>query len=443
MLTCRDYNGMSQNSRKRFKTMKFIKKLLRPFRKFLYKIIEKYRDFKAISNFKHERQIQRTHNRIRVGFICQYIPAWNKFEPVYNQLNRDNRFETFLICVPSGIQKNKLISSGDTRNDTYEYFHSHGYNCINALIGKNTWFKLETLGLDYIFYPRPYNSLMPSPYISRKVSRYTKICHIMYGMSLTKEILRTSLNRDFFRNVYYYFAESQYVAEEYKAMYSKTHIDGLQKSGYFGSPVLSLILERENSEASLWNFARDKYKIMWTPRWTTDLKLGGSNFFTYKDCLLQFSKEEDRLAFVFRPHPLALSNFVQTGEMTQEQADEFVLRCHQEPRIFLDQTQEYIPTMWNSDALITDISGVLPEYFVTGKPIIYCATNMILSLAEHTKKILEGCYIVNNFDELKQRVEMLLNGQDELKEKRKEIIEELWGKTLQHCAEMIVEELAH
>ena len=97
--------------------------------------------------------------------------------------------------------------------------------------------------------------------------------------------------------------------------------------------------------------------------------------------------------------------------------------------------------MWNSDVLVTDISGVVAEYFVMNKPLVYCASNMILTPEEHTRRILEGCYVVNNETELRACLTELQNGNDYLKEKRTKIIEELFGDNLYTSAELIVNAL--
>lgn len=417
-------------------------KLIELIKKPLRDPVNRLRDKRAIGNFKKEKSIVRSSEKIRVGFIVQYIPAWNKFKPIYEELKANDNFKVFLICVPIEIHSNKLDNPNDTSNKTYEYFVNSGYQAINALTGKNKWFDIKSLNLNYIFYPRPYNSFMPKQYISSKVSKYTKICSIMYGMAMTEEILETSLNKDFFRNVYCYFAESKNASEKNKANFSRAHKMGLQKTVSYGMPVLADILNQDSIKSEIWDFAKNKFKIMWTPRWTTDLKLGGSNFFTYKDFLIDYVKSSDDTAAVFRPHPLALSNFVKSGEMTEQEVEEFIGECNEDNRIFLDNTEDYIPTFWGSDILVSDISGVMPEYFVTGKPLVYCATNMILTPAAHTKKLLEGCYIVNNKEELEQCLTNLKDGVDPLKEVRQKIIEELWGSDIISCIQKFVDELS-
>ena len=56
------------------------------------KIIYRLADMKAIYNFIQEKRIKRNAKKRRVGFLCQYIPAWNKTKLVYDSMKEDERF---------------------------------------------------------------------------------------------------------------------------------------------------------------------------------------------------------------------------------------------------------------------------------------------------------------------------------------------------------------
>ena len=161
----------------------------------------------------------------------------------------------------------------------------------------------------------------------------------------------------------------------------------------------------------------------------------------YKDALLDFAKEHGDISFLFRPHPLAFANFIKTGEMSEDEVAKYKQNISELPNVCLDIEKEYVATMWNSSVLVSDFSGVIPEYFVTGKPIIYCETNMILQPTEDFTKIISGCYCVKNEEELFHWLMELKSGNDPLYEKRQLIIEELFGEKLNHASDMILHEL--
>ncbi len=406
-------------------------------KKIKFKLRETCLDREAVKKFKG---YNKKSGKINVVFIVQYIPAWNKSEPVYNaMLNDTEHFNVHILCVPMGVHGNKLDNPDDMSNDIYDYFISHGYsNVINALINKNDWFDLKSINPDYVFYPRPYNVYMPIPYTTRNVSNYAKICTIMYGMDLTDDIMKITHNHDFFRDVYIYFAQSSYDYEYYKNNHKKLIDKKLKRVFHVGYPVFEDIIKRKNEQGDCWNFSKNKFRIIWTPRWTTDPLAGGTNFFTYKEYFRKKAlNNKESIDFIFRPHPLAFENFVNNGDMTIDEVNEYKEFCKDCINVSLDESKEYISTIWNSDLLVTDISGMITEYMITGKPIIYCASNMKMKLQEVGKDITSACYIVNNETELDEIIEKLKNGIDSLSEERKRVLNKQFGTDLECIGDRI------
>lgn len=399
-------------------------------------------DFKAATKLLLQKRKKRNSGPIRVGFIGQYIPAWNKAEGLYREMLADSRFEPVIVCVPSGISEHKLNNPDSLENNTYEYYKNNGYNAVNTLIGRNEWLDLGTLDLDYIFYQRPYDYHLPLQYASSVVSKYSKICVLLYAAIMVEEDVNICLDKDFFRNVYCYFADSPYAANANRNHFKLSHFLGIRKSLYLGNPSSQHILSEKSTKTDVWNAIGDGIKIMWTPRWTTDLKLGGTNFFEYKDFFLDFAKKNAKASVMVRPHPLAFENFIRAGDMTQSEVDLYKETCNLLPNTEIDTRKDYINTMWSSDMLVSDISGILPEYFIMNKPLIFCASNMILKTTEFTKRMLDGCYVVNNKQELEACLASLMAGIDPLKEKRTEIISELFSNKLDTCIQDILNLLA-
>lgn len=400
-------------------------------------------DLKAMPDFLAERK-QNRQAPIRVGFFCQYIPAWTKVASIYAQMRSDPRFEPYLLCLPSGIKDGQLIDPEDLENDTYQYCVSHGYSeAINTLTGKNQWVDLKKMGLSYIFYPRPYNSLVPTCYHTKKVRRFSRICILMYGIATTEDITRITLNKDFMGNAYFYFAEAPFAQKINKKNNWLLHFFKLQKSVCIGIPVLEQLALAKNNISPSWAFSKNSFRVMWTPRWTTDKAEGGSNFFTYWKSLPDYAEANQDVDFLFRPHPLAFSHFIETGEMTPQEEAEFKARCASAPNVELDKESQYEATLWNSSVLVSDISGIMPEYFITGKPLIFCASNMELKLADFAEKMIhQGCYVVNNEQELFACLDQLRKGNDPLQEKRKLLIDKLFGSSSTNATQNIIEALA-
>lgn len=400
--------------------------------------------FRATYDLWKSKTRRKVNAKIRVGFIVRMIELINKSKPLIDKLLEDERFEVYILCVPSNIEAGNL-TKGNLENDIYEYCKQIYSNSINTLNSNGTWLDIREYNLDYIFYSHPYDSVYPQIYNSKNVCKCSKICILLYGMLLTKEMLNIMLNKKFFRNVYIYFAETNYVKEFNINRFLVTHRLGLQKSICLGMPSLQDIYSRQcfthKTKSLAWRFSENTFRVIWTPRYTTNLKLGGSNFFVYYKELIEYADAHKDIDFLFRPHPLTFKTFIKTGEMTETEVLEFKTAIRKRKNIALDEEKEYVDTFLNSNVLVTDISSIIAEYFVTGNPIIYCASNMTLELAEHTKRILDGCYVVYNKKELFLCLANLKKGNDELKCKRDRIISELFGDYLKCSTEKIIEEI--
>lgn len=393
-------------------------------------LIESYEYRKALARIKATKEIiikrhaNNPDRKIVVAFIIQYIPSWNKLKPIYDRLSSDNDFVTLLLCVPSLFNENRVVDTqvSENTNDTFEYFKNQGYDCINAFDGK-TWFDLKKSEPDYVFHSRPYNQTMPKQYTSSKISKYALICNIMYATTLVIDVQNMLLNRDFFKDVFCYFAFNREEEKLFKKRFHKGIQKGTQTCYPFGTTVLEQMLLSKSIKGS----RSFKKTVLWTPRWSTDSKIGGSNFFRYKNLIQELIAKYDDVMFIIRPHPLMFGNFVSTGEMTKKEVIDFKNYCKKKKNVQLDEKKEYNDTFWHSDILITDASSIVLEYYVTSKPIIYCTSNVDFTYPLYAQKVLANSYIVDNTSELVKAFEQLYNDNDYKQEKRKDSVMEIFG----------------
>ena len=349
---------------------------------------------------------------LNVVFLIQYIPGWNKLEPIYSKMLSDHRFNPIIVCVPLNIQNHIFINNNG--NDTYKYFIDHGYNAINALQDDGSWLNLKKLEVDYLFHSRPYNHFMPKCYTSETIVKYSLICNVMYGACLAENDRKVCINKDYFKNVYLYLAFDDSEKKYYFALFKLGLTMGIQKCYPYGATGLEQIVNYNIKKGQL-SF---KHTVLWTPRWSTDKLVGGSNFFNYKDTILQLSSQYRDTLFIIRPHPLMFSNFLKTGEMTEQEVFDFKEYCKHCDNIILDETESYTETFWNSDILIADFSGIVPEYFCTGKPIIYCHSDNDFRYTDTITAMIECCYEARNSNDILRYLNDLLADEDVKKKQR-------------------------
>lgn len=379
--------------------------------------------------FKKNNKIK--ERKIRIAFIVQELAVFNKSQILIDMLSTHKKFDVLLLCIPSNIENGKLVNNAYDINDTYEYCKLLGYtNLVNTLIG-GKWINIEKLEFDYIFYNRPYDKFYPNIYKSDNVSKFTKICMLPYAFALVENTIEITTNNKFFRNVYFYFAESIETQLLNINRFWLTHKIGVSKSVYLGMPSFEQFFKRDYSKkTNAWNFSKNKFRAIWTPRWTTDLKIGGSNFFEYCECFLKYAVKNPNIDFLLRPHPLMFKNFIAKQLMTIEDVAILENKIYNLKNFEIDREKEYNTTFYESDVLITDISSIIPEYLIVGKPVILCKNNLNVELVTAGKKMLEACYCVNTFEQIIDVLEKLEKKEDPLKDKRERVIKELFGDNL-------------
>lgn len=372
-------------------------------------------------NIKRVRNKINNDEILNVVFVVQYIPGWNKLEPIYKRMKEHSSFNPIIVCVPSNIQNYVILD--ETHNDTYDYFVQHGYNSINAFVD-GSWLDLKKLKPDYLFHSRPYNDFMPKEYCSKSIVKYALICNVMYGANFSYNEQDVTLNRDYYEDVFIYFSFDSNEAKFYSERFNNGINKQIQKVLPYGATGLEQIL---NSKFDYHDNYFDK-TVLWTPRWSTDLYIGGSNFFKYKDLIIKLAKDYPTVKFILRPHPLMFGNFIKTGQMSEVEVNEFKHYIEKEKNLELNESKEYFDIFWKSDFIIADLSGIVPEYFITGKPIIYCQSNANFRYVEYSKAILQSSYSVWNQFELEKIVKRLISDNDDKKNEREQCIIKYFNK---------------
>jgi hypothetical protein len=364
------------------------------------------------------------HEKINVIFVCHSPSLWGKLSPVYRALNEDPNFKVSLVAVP---YKHSSFSSKEYHDDGMGDYLRH-VEGVDPVIGynkdKNKWLDLQLLEPDYVFFQTPYDSIFPPTYTSEYISAYARICYVpYYGIMIYKgSVDETTHPISFFKNVSLVFVGHQIEAKELV-----TRFHGIWSSNQVimaGAPMLDYVIQKRSLTNGAWNNEKVKgrMRILWTPRWHTGE--GNCHFFDYKDYFIGLAKSGASIDLLFRPHPLCFRNFLKTGELNEHEYQSMLKDYEQLPNAAIDTSGAYEDTFLSSDILVSDMSSMIAEYFITGKPIVY--THRVDTFNEFGSKLAKGFYWVKNQLELDEVLSMLRRGEDPLKSKRQAIIEEMF-----------------
>lgn len=420
--------------------VEFIMKLLTRFyhkyssTKFVAWLAEIYRDGTLVSNHNAYVKLRKLseksvvqHTPIRVVFLGQAPGSWMKIKCIFDSMLEDERFDPVILAIPEDI--------GNINMNTYKYFSGiYGSAVVNAYHG-SAWRPIRELKPDYVFYQQPYDNYLPPEYQSGNVIKYVKTLYVPYGFVLWDKVKSISMSKIFFRNLYCYFAESRLNMEYNVNRLKKSHRKGYQKSVNIGYPIFETFMRKK----PLSSIQRTSKIVLWTPRWSEDV--GGSNFLNFKDEIVKLPEKNSDLKIIFRPHPMLIDHFIEKNRITKEDAEAYLRKFKDNASLEYDTSNDYMEMFWDVDILLTDISSIIVEFFLTGKPIIYCDIGVIPDA--FFAELLKGMYVVSDWQEAEQKLNELLQGNDPLREKREELRTALFGDDFYHITSGILEEIYH
>lgn len=365
----------------------------------------------------------RLKEKINLVFVCHRPSVWGSLKTVFEECNNDyQNFNITIVAIPNKKQLPKLQFNHEVYESegAEDFFKDYPCRVINGYNYKTKeWFDLKHLKPDYVFFQQPYNVTRSLMYKSQNVCKYAKILYVPYFSNfIGNDVVNSCYPIDFFNNVSIVFSENAFDVD-----FINNHLNSCKvkpKIILSGFPRYDNLSCYQNVDSNIWNFTKNNRikRIIWTPRWCTNE--GNCCFFDYKDDLLDYVEKNRDIDFLFRPHPQAFLEWSATGELPENEANVYKARFDKIANAKIDNQKEYLTTFYSSDIMITDISSIVAEYFLTGKPIIYCHKKNCFN--DFSRKLSKGFYWVHNWEELQKTIEMLKSGNDPLKEKRQEII---------------------
>ena len=405
--------------------MPLVKKYLNKF-KDKFECLENENLILATQNIDLRLKLKKiNHEKINIVFVCHRPAVWGSLKTVYEALKKDELFNVKIVTIPNKKQLPKL----GLNHEVYQSEGAEDFWVGDDVISgyeydTGEWYDLRLLKPDYICFQQPYDIERTGAYKSKVVSRYAKLFYVAYAFDfMGNGLLEETTPKDFSTNVSFFFTQNTVDDKLVKTILTKNN-NFFTKNILTGFPRYDNLRNYKNIKQDIWNYKdnKDKFRVIWTPRWTTNE--GNCNFFDYNYSLLEYCDLHKDTDFIFRPHPQAFLEWAATGEFSDSQAKKYKEEFDKRENTKIDYNKSYISTFYSSNCLITDVSSIIADYFLTGNPIIYCHKKDFFN--EFSQKLSEGFYWVHSWNELEKILDDLRNGIDPLKEKRQKLIKELF-----------------
>lgn len=372
--------------------------------------------------------------KINAVFVCHRPAVWGALRSVYEALAADDRFNVIIVAIPNKKQLPGLgLNHEQYESEGAEAFWKE-YGCVNGYdYETGEWLDLKSLAPDYLFFQQPYNITRCAAYRSEVVSAYAKIGYVCYFTPYEfGPFYDECLPEDFLKDVSFFFSQNKtddlYIKNRVKSV---NH--GATKVILTGYPKYDV--EKNYADLNQQNRSRGgKFSVIWTPRWTTNE--GFCHFFEYRDRILEYADRHPEVDLTFRPHPQAFLEWTGTGELSEEELADYLRNIERRDNLHLNQAGNYFPMLYASDCLLTDVSSLIYDYLLTGKPIVLC---MPENIEHYLQDVLDGLYKVSSWDEATAVLEKLQKGEDPLSDIRRQIVAERMNISKEGAGKKIAE----
>lgn len=375
----------------------------------------KYNYLQVLSRLRNKK------DKIKVIFIVESNQKWG-WQSVYDELKKDEHFELLLITLPLTTRfKDKIYP----QKEDIEFFSKLNMPIIDGYDYKNNiCIDLKKLGADIIFYTHPWfvdvHKIPPAI-----TSEFALTCAVSYGFNLVEsKCWGTTTPKNFCGNLWTMFAESKWHKPFYEKGTKLKNKDILYITGY---PKMDAYREPLNPEfEKIWkDETHSKPRIIYAPHHSIEREggFGMSNFVEHAQFFLDFAKSHPQYEFLIKPHPVLKSKCEATGFMSGEEYENYINKWRELPNGNAYTLGNYYDVFKTSDALVTDCSSFLGEYFVSGKPIILLESDSRMPFNDFGLELRKGMYKPKNTQQIEETIENIFdNHNDYLSDLRKKII---------------------
>lgn len=361
--------------------------------------------------------------KVKIGFLVNENQKWN-CQSLYDEFEKHSKFiPTIFVSIMLHAQKGD-DPTRDNLQENYDFFKKRGMRVKKIYNEKNkSYIPLKEFGPDIIFYQQPWG--LDDVQSIHEVSNIALCCYIPYGF--TSFIQKNNYLSHFHKLLWKYYVETNnhFFQLQKKFKCNNCIVGGYPKFDYF-------VKQKNLLEKSVWKIAKTKTskvkRIIYAPHHSiSPTPLALSTFLENGEMILNLAKNTPNTEWIFKPHPNLKFNFVNTFPEKTKWFEDYFKQWQMQKNTQIYNQGDYFDIFMTSDVLITDCGSFLTEYLLTGKPVIHLRTKkQNFPFNSVVKKIISSYYQVYSKDDLNRIFKtVVIKNKDPLKKKRAEMISEL------------------
>lgn len=386
----------------------------------------------ALLAIKNNASKENIKKRFRAGDVIKIClldarPGMWCFDYLFDLLNKDPRFEPSIVVMPD----NKYSTEFQRMylNETYNELRNKGYNPNKGIDfdNKKILDLRKQIKPDIMFYT---DFWKPHFYDEFYITNFLDKINLLheYGFSVMQDEKTCAFELNNLADLYFRPTD---IHKKMAQNLMKNHGENVVVTG---SAKLDAIFDKNYVPRDMWKKQPvNKKKLIWAPHYTDNMPLNmyrNDAFWEISDFMLDIAKKyEDKIQWVFRPHPLLKERMAQ--KLGIERQKEYYAKWDE-----LNNTQycggDFIDLFATSDAMIMDSCSFRAEYTAFDKPLFLTITKTSrLKYNEFGEKLNELFYKPEL--ELKSGIidfieNVVLNGKDSMAEKRHDFVKKYFSK---------------
>lgn len=350
-----------------------------------------------------------------------------KCEAIYRSIAEEGALNPVICVIPWHVGTDREIEERFDR--TLAHFTETGHAVFNPRDEQTgRWKDPRILDPLYVFFSSPWAHTAYEFRIENFLDRYT--CYVPYGI-MQAAIPQQQYNQRFHNLLWRHFVETDF-HRQLAEQYSDCKGVNVVMSGY---PYFDELRRYLEADKPVFEYGAPEnapvLEIIWAPHWTVG-NVGSniprfSNFYKYRAFFRQLSDlYGGRIAVIFRPHPVLRSALAADPDFGEADCNDYYNAFRGSPHNSFSEG-EYADTFHRSAAMITDSVSFISEYLVTGKPLLFLATengSVDQQFNDFGRMSIENAYVARSQADIKAFIDnTVIEGKDPMRARRKAFVE--------------------
>lgn len=309
--------------------------------------------------------------QIRAVFFAELGSKWDSMASVYSYMCQDPRFDPVVVLTP--IFRAKEIDGNTQTEIIYE-----DYLTDMGIPFQNYWEYMPDEDCpELAFTCQPYESVTIPEFWAENIAKYTRLVYLPYFIPA---LVNTGNQKSLFNMpIHAYAWRIAGISQKFLEFCRKYSLSKGENLMLTGIPKMDYAIHLRENPCEVPDAWRDKIKDRIVLLWNTWYDSQASSI-DLLQALLPWFSEHQQFALIWRPHPISKVVMKLYQPEQYRKFQEMIKIIAASDNMIFDNGVDYGPAFSCSTAQISDYSGMMFEYLILNKPLLWTQNPLIREL---------------------------------------------------------------